>query len=149
MGYGIIGAMAVKLGRPDHYVVSMSGDGAFQMSIHELGTAVQIGTPVTWVVLDDSSFGWVQWIQRRNPGSQIVATEFEPHVDLVAIAKACGCSAERLADSRDLRAALERAKSANDAGQPHVLVIPIDQAHHHAEFDRFHDFEPAPGSATA
>jgi acetolactate synthase I/II/III large subunit len=149
MGYGIIGAMAVKLGRPDHYVVSTSGDGAFQMSIHELGTAAQIKTPVTWVVLDDGAFGWVQWIQRRNPGSHIVATEFEPHVDLVAIATACGCSAERLSDSRNLRAALERAKAANDAGKPHVLVVPIDQAHHHVEFDRFHDFEPAPGSATA
>lgn len=149
MGYGIIGAMAVKLGRPDHYVVSTSGDGAFQMSIHELGTAAQIKTPVTWVVLDDSAFGWVQWIQRRNPGSQIVATAFEPHVDLVAIAEACGCSAERLTDSRDLQAALERAKAANDAGKPHVLVIPVDQGHHHAEFDRFHDFEPAPTSAIA
>jgi acetolactate synthase I/II/III large subunit len=149
MGYGIIGAMAVKLGRPNHYVVSTSGDGAFQMSIHELGTAAQIKTPVTWVVLDDGAFGWVQWIQRRNPGSHIVATDFEPHVDLVAVATACGCSAERLSDSRNLRAALERAKAANDAGKPHVLVVPIDQAHHHVEFDRFHDFEPAPGSATA
>ena len=149
MGYGVIGSMAVKLGRPDHYVVSTSGDGAFQMSIHELGTAAQIGTPVTWVVLDDGAFGWVQWIQRREPGSQIVATTFDPHVDLVEIAKACGCGSERLADSRDLRAALERAKAANDAGKPHVLVVPIDQSHHHAEFDRFHDFEPAPGSATA
>jgi hypothetical protein len=44
---------------------------------------------------------------------------------------------------------MERAKAANDAGRPHVLVVPIDQSHHHAEFDRFHDFEPALGSATA
>jgi acetolactate synthase-1/2/3 large subunit len=149
MGYGVIGAMAVKLGRPDHYVVSTAGDGAFQMSIHELGTAAQIGTPVTWVVLDDGAFGWVQWIQRRDLDNRIVATDFEPHVDLVKIAEASGCSAERLTDSRDLRAALERAKAANDAGKPHVLVVPIDQSQHHAEFDRFHDFEPAPNSATA
>jgi acetolactate synthase-1/2/3 large subunit len=149
MGYGVIGSMAVKLGRPDHYVVSTTGDGAFQMSIHELGTAAQIKTPVTWVVLDDGAFGWVQWIQRRDLDDRIVATDFEPHVDLVAVAKASNCEAERLADARDLRAALERAKAANDAGRPYVLVVPIDQAHHHAEFDRFHDFEPAPGSATA
>ena len=149
MGYGVIGSMAVKLGRPDHYVVSTSGDGAFQMSIHELGTAAQIGTPVTWVVLDDGAFGWVQWIQRRDLHDRIVATDFEPHVDLVKIAEASGCSAERLSDSRDLRAALERAKAANNAGKSHVLVVPIDQSQHHAEFDRFHDFDPAPNSATA
>jgi acetolactate synthase-1/2/3 large subunit len=149
MGYGVIGSMAVKLGRPDHYVVSTSGDGAFQMSIHELGTAAQIKTPVTWVVLDDGAFGWVQWIQRRDLDDRIVATDFEPHVDLVAVAKASNCEAERLTDAGHLHAALERAKAANDAGKPYVLVVPIDQSHHHAEFDRFHDFEPAPGSATA
>ena len=149
MGYGVIGAMAAKLARPDHYVVSTSGDGAFQMSIHELGTAAQNKLPVTWVVLDDGAFGWVQWIQRRELDDRIVATDFEPSVDLVAIARASGCSAERLENASDLRAALERAKAANDAGKPHVLVVPIDQSHHHAEFDRFHDLEPAPGSATA
>jgi len=25
--------------------------------------------------------------------------------------------------------------------------VPVDQAHHHAEFDRFHGFEPAHDSA--
>lgn len=149
MGYGIIGAMAVKLAKPDHYVVSTSGDGAFQMSIHELGTAAQVGAAVTWVVLDDGAFGWVQWIQRRELDNRIVATDFEPHVDLVTIAQACGCGAERLEKPADLRDALTRARAANDAGQPFVLVIPIDQSHHHAEFDRFHGLEPAPGSAIA
>jgi acetolactate synthase-1/2/3 large subunit len=149
MGYGVIGAMAAKLARSDHYVVSTSGDGAFQMSIHELGTAAQNNLPVTWVVLDDGAFGWVQWIQRRELDDRIVATSFEPSVDLVAIARASGCSAERLENASELRAALERAKASNDAGKPHVLIVPIDQSHHHAEFDRFHDLEPAPGSATA
>lgn len=149
MGYGVIGAIAAKLARPDHYVVSTSGDGAFQMSIHELGTAAQNILPVTWVVLDDGSFGWVQWIQRRELGNRIVATDFATATDLVAVAKASGCSAERLQEASDLRAALGRAKAANDAGQPHVLVVPVDQSHHHAEFDRFHNLEPAPGSATA
>jgi acetolactate synthase-1/2/3 large subunit len=149
MGLGVIGAMAVKHACPEKYVVSTSGDGAFQMSIHELGTAAQLKAPVTWIVLDDAAFGWVQWIQKREPGSHIVATTFDPSIDIVGVARACGCSAERLADSHDLRGAMERAKAANDAGRPHVLVVPIDQSHHHAEFDRFHDFEPALGSATA
>lgn len=149
MGLGVIGAMAVKLACPDRYVVSTTGDGAFQMSIHELGTAAQLKTPVTWVVMDDAAFGWVQWIQKREPGSHVVATSFEPSIDIIGVAEACGCSAERLASPRDLQAAMERARAANDAGRPHVLVVPIDQSHHHAEFDRFHGYEPAPGSAIA
>lgn len=148
MGYGIIGAMAVKLALPDHKVVSISGDGAFQMSIHELGTAAQNNLGVTWVVLDDASFGWVQWIQKRDLDDRIVATDFNPPVDLVAIARASNCEAERVQHPDELGPALERAVAANARNIPYVIVVPVDQSHHHAEFDRFHGFEPAPGSAT-
>jgi len=41
------------------------------------------------------------------------------------------------------------ARQANADGKPFVVAVPVDQAHHHAEFDRFHGFEPAVDSATA
>nr|MBA2595653.1 thiamine pyrophosphate-binding protein [Chloroflexia bacterium] len=148
MGYGIVGAMAAKLARPGRQVVCTTGDGAFQMQLHELGTAVQEGLAVTWVVCDDSAFGWVQWIQKRTEGP-IVATQFAPGTDLVAAANAAGIEAIRVISADGLRPALEAAKQANAAGRPFVVVAPVDQAHHHAEFDRFHGFEPAAGSATA
>jgi acetolactate synthase-1/2/3 large subunit len=146
MGYGIVGAMAVKLARPDRQVVCTTGDGAFQMQLHELGTAVQEGLAVTWVVLDDSAFGWVQWIQKRTEGP-IVATQFAPGTDLVMAANAAGIEATRVASPDGLRPALEAAQAANAAGRPYVVVAPVDQAHHHAEFDRFHGFEPAADAA--
>jgi acetolactate synthase-1/2/3 large subunit len=146
MGYGIVGAMAAKLARPDRQVVCTTGDGAFQMQLHELGTAVQEGLAVTWVVLDDSAFGWVQWIQKRTE-APIVATQFSPGVDLVAAAKASGIEGIRVEAAGDLVPALEAAKRANADGKPFVVVVPIDQAHHHAEFDRYHGFEPAHDSA--
>ena len=148
MGYGVVGAMAAKLARPDRQVVCTAGDGAFQMQIHELGTAVQEGLPVTWVVLDDSAFGWVQWIQKRTEGP-IVATQFAPATDLVATARAAGIEAVRVERAADLGRALEVARAANASGRPFVVVAPVDQSHHHAEFDRFHGFEPAVDSATA
>jgi acetolactate synthase-1/2/3 large subunit len=148
MGYGVVGAMAAKLARPDRQVVCTTGDGAFQMQLHELGTAVQESLPVTWVVLDDSAFGWVQWIQKRTEGP-IVATRFAPGADLAASARAAGIEAVRVEAADALRGALAAAKAANAAGRPYVVVVPVDQAHHHAEFDRFHGFEPAVDSARA
>jgi acetolactate synthase-1/2/3 large subunit len=148
MGYGVVGAMAAKLARPDRQVVCTTGDGAFQMQLHELGTAVQEDLPVTWVVLDDSAFGWVQWIQKRTEGP-IVATQFAPGADLAAAARAAGIEAIRVESASGLRPALEAAKQANAGGRPFVVVVPVDQAHHHAEFDRYHGFEPAIDSATA
>lgn len=149
MGYGVIGAIAAKLAAPDRQVVCTTGDGAFQMSIHELGTAAQHRLGVTWVVLNDGAFGWVQWIQRRALDGRVVATSFDPPIDVVAIAKASGCDAVRVGSPEELGPALERAKRANADGVPCVVDVPVDQAHHHAEFDRFHGFEPAATSATA
>jgi acetolactate synthase I/II/III large subunit len=147
MGYGIVGAMAAKLARPDRQVVCTTGDGAFQMQLHELGTAVQERLAVTWVVLDDSAFGWVQWIQKRTEGP-IVATQFAPGTDLLVSARAAGIEAIRIESASSLRRTLETARQANAEGRPFVVVVPVDQAHHHAEFDRFHGFEPAVDSAT-
>jgi acetolactate synthase-1/2/3 large subunit len=148
MGYGIIGAMAVKLARPEMKVVCTTGDGAFQMSCHELGTAVQIKLGVTWVVLNDGAFGWVQWIQRRALDNRIVATSFEPPIDILATARAAGCEGMRVESPNQLETALQAALEANSRGMPFVVDVPVDQAHHHAEFDRFHGYEPAPDSAT-
>ena len=148
MGYGIIGAMAAKLAAPDKFVVSTSGDGAFQMSCHEIGTAAQYQIPVTWVVMDDHSFGWVQWIQRRQLDGRIVATQFDPAIDILATARAANIDGVAVAHPSELAAALQQAKAANEAGKPFVVVVPVDQAHHHAEFDIFHGYEPAPDSCT-
>jgi acetolactate synthase-1/2/3 large subunit len=149
MGYGVIGAMAAKLARPDRQVVCTTGDGAFQMAIHELGTAAQEKLPVTWVVLDDGAFGWVQWSQKRGLDGRIVATQFDPPLDVVGVARACGCDGVRVETVEGLEAALEQAKAANAAGVPFVVDVPVDQAHHHAEFDRFQGFAPEPDAARA
>jgi acetolactate synthase-1/2/3 large subunit len=148
MGYGVIGAMAAKLAAPHRKVVCTTGDGAFQMSCHELGTAVQNRLGVTWVVLNDGAFGWVQWIQRRGLDNRIVATSFDPPIDIVATAKAAGCHGRRVESPADLEMALREAIAANEEGIPFVVEVPVDQSHHHAEFDRYHGYEPAADSAT-
>ena len=149
MGYGVIGAMAAKLAAPDRQVVSVCGDGAFQMSMHELGTAAQERLPVTWVVLNDGALGWIQWIQKRKHEGRLVASTFSPGVDVVAIARASGCEAVRVEAADQLLPALRQAQAANARGVPFVVDVPVDQMHHHAEFDRFHDLEPAADAATA
>ena len=148
MGYGVIGAMAAKLAAPERNVVCTTGDGAFQMSIHELGTAAQNKLGVTWVVLNDGAFGWVQWIQKRALGGRVVATDFSPTIDIVAVAKASGSEGIRVKSPQELGRALAKAKRLNADGIPCVVEVPVDQSHHHAEFDRFHGYEPAPDSAT-
>jgi acetolactate synthase-1/2/3 large subunit len=55
MGFGVAGAIGAKLAAPDRKVICTTGDGAFQMFMKELPTAVQYAAPVTWIVLNNYS----------------------------------------------------------------------------------------------
>lgn len=150
MGLGIVGTVAAKIAAPQSKVVCTTGDGAFTMTCHELGTAAQEHIGATWVVLNDGALGWVQWMQRTmSPGGRVFATDLTPPIDVVATAVAAGWEGARVSSPSALAACLEQALEANARGIPFVIDVPVDQAHHHAEFERFHGLEPAPGSGRA
>jgi acetolactate synthase-1/2/3 large subunit len=86
MGMGVAGAIGAKLALPDKKVVCITGDGAFQMHYQELPTAVQYGAPVTWVVLDNRSLGWIKFGQKRL-GGRYIAVDYEVQPDFVQIAQ--------------------------------------------------------------
>lgn len=62
MGYGMPAAIGAQFGRPDSLVVSISGDGGFQMTEYELATAAVHTLPIKIVILDNKYLGMVrQW----------------------------------------------------------------------------------------
>lgn len=138
MGFGVAGAIGAKLARPDYAVVCTTGDGAFQMGMHELPTAVQERAPVTWVVFNDRALGWPRWTQRTALGGRVVATEFAAPFDVVAVGRAAGCWAERVSHPAELAPVLERARRANEDGLPAVVDVHVDSDEHHPGFDEFH-----------
>jgi acetolactate synthase-1/2/3 large subunit len=125
MGMGVAGAIGAKLARPDKKVVCITGDGAFQMHYQELPTAVQYGTPVTWVVLDNRSLGWIKYGQKRL-GERYISVDYQVQPDFAQLARACSCYGERIEKPEDIRGALERALQANENGQPAVLAFTVD-----------------------
>lgn len=138
MGLGVAGAIGAALARPDWYVVCTTGDGAFQMAMHELPTAVEQRLRITWVIFDDHALGWPRWTQRTALGGRVIATEFAATFDFVAVARGTGCYAERVEQPEELAPALERARRANDAGQPAVIDVVVDSEEHHPSFVEFH-----------
>jgi len=125
MGMGVAGAIGAKLARPEADVVCITGDGAFQMHYQELPTAAQHGAPVTWVVLDNRSLGWIKFGQRRL-GERYIATDFDVQPDFAQLAQACGCYGENVERPEAVRGALGRALRANQNGQPAVLAFTVD-----------------------
>lgn len=136
MGFGVAGAIGAKLAAPDKRVVCVTGDGAFQMFMKELPTAVQYHAPVTWVVLDNNCLGWPKHHQRVN-GERYIATDFEAQPDFVAVANANACYGERVTEPAGIRPALERARAANDKGIPAVLDFIVEPWEFGPGFYRF------------
>ncbi|MEI6241106.1 MAG: thiamine pyrophosphate-dependent enzyme [Planctomycetia bacterium] len=57
MGFAVPAALGAKMAQPDHRVVALVGDGAFQMTGMELSTIVKRGLPVVVIVLDNKGYG--------------------------------------------------------------------------------------------
>jgi acetolactate synthase-1/2/3 large subunit len=137
MGLGVAGAVGAKLAHPGAEVVCVTGDGAFQMFMKEIPTAVQYNAPVLWVVLDNSSLHWVKWIAKAT-GERYLAVDFEAQPDLVAVAAASGAHAERIESPGEVIDALRRARTALEQMRPAVLVCGIDTWDYPEGFVEFH-----------
>ena len=80
MGFGLPGAIAAKLARPDLPVVCMIGDGCFQMTCGEVAVAKRMGITLPVVVLDDKWLALikVKQIRRQFPlyGTELQAEDY-------------------------------------------------------------------------
>jgi acetolactate synthase-1/2/3 large subunit len=137
MGGGCSAAIGAKLAMPERDVVCTVGDGAFQMFMKELATAAQFRAPVTYVVLNNFSLGWIKWGQ-RNRGNRIISTDYQVQPDFVRIAEANQCYGERVENSKDIRPALQKALEATRAGVPAVLDFVVDGWDFAPGFERFY-----------
>jgi acetolactate synthase-1/2/3 large subunit len=137
MGLGVAGAIGAKLAVPDKKVICTTGDGAFQMFAKELPTAVQYGAPVTWIVLNNFSLGWIklhQWANRER----YIAVDFQAQPDFAKMADACGCYGEQVTEVADIRGALERGMKRNQEGVPAVLDFVVEPMDFPEGFKEFH-----------
>lgn len=119
MGMGVVGAIAAKLTKPEKKVVCVVGDGAFQMYMKELPTAVQYKAGCTWVVLNNYAFGWIKYNQQKYAGWDVSTFKVQP--DFVKWAEACNCYGQKIEKPSGIRPALEKALKLNEKGIPAVL----------------------------
>jgi acetolactate synthase-1/2/3 large subunit len=137
MGGGCSAAIGAKLAAPEKNVVCPTGDGAFQMFMKELPTAVQHRAPVTYVILNNFSLGWIKFAQ-KNRGNRFIATDFKTQPDFSQIALANQCYGQRVERPEDIRPALERALKATRQGIPAVLDFVVDGWDFAPGFKRFY-----------
>lgn len=131
MGMGVVGAIAAKLTKPEKNVVCVTGDGAFQMYMKELPTAAQYKVGCTWLVLNNSAFGWVKHHQVTAVGWNTSTFQVQP--DFAKWAEACQCFGRRVEKASEIKPALEAALKANKEGKPAVVDVAVGLEMSHFE----------------
>ena len=125
MGFGVAGAIGAKLAAPNKNVICTTGDGAFQMFMKEIPTAVQYNAPVTWIVLNNYSLGWIK-LHEKAAGDRYIAVDFEVQPDFASVAEASGCYGQKITSPDEIRPALETAYDKNQNGIPATLDFIVD-----------------------
>ncbi|WP_289043839.1 biosynthetic-type acetolactate synthase large subunit [uncultured Olleya sp.] len=123
MGFGLPAAIGAKMAAPDREVISISGDGGYQMTIQELGTIFQQKVPVKIVVLNNEFLGMVRQWQQLFFDKRYASTEMT-NPDFVAIAKGYFIEAEKVTKREDLKDAV--AKMINTDG-PYFLEVCVEK----------------------
>ncbi|HET6316384.1 MAG TPA: thiamine pyrophosphate-dependent enzyme, partial [Chloroflexota bacterium] len=123
MGYSVPAAIAARLARPEHPVVSLVGDGGFLMTGTEIETAVRERVPIVVLVYDNAQYGTIRAHQQReHPGRQI-ATALGP-VDFAAMARALGADGVTVRDEQEFGPLLLDALRSSTPSVLHLRVDP-------------------------
>ncbi len=106
IGYGLPGAIGAALGAPGRKVVSITGDGGFNMMLGELETARRLNLAFTIVVINNAASGYVKALQHLmyGPGSYHASDLAE--TNYARIAEAMGVRGIRVEHPSTLAAAL-------------------------------------------
>jgi acetolactate synthase-1/2/3 large subunit len=111
LGYALPAAIGVATARPGGRTVVLAGDGALGYAVGELATVAELGLPVTVIVLNNRSLGWIRWYRRITFGRGWEGEDFSD-VPFADVARAFGLAGERVTEPGRLAAALRTAWSA-------------------------------------
>jgi acetolactate synthase-1/2/3 large subunit len=114
MGFGFPAAIGAQFACPDKTVISISGDGGFQMTLFELATAAIHKLPVKIVVLNNHYLGMVrQWqelfFDDRKSGVDLVGNP-----DFCKLAAAYGIPSVNIKRPADVTRMVKKALAYND-----------------------------------
>ncbi|MBI0329742.1 ubiquinone-dependent pyruvate dehydrogenase [Burkholderia plantarii] len=100
-------ALGAQAAQPDRQVVALCGDGGLSMLMGELLTARQQQLPLTLVVFNNSSLGFVS--MEMKAGGYLDDDTRLADTDYAAIARGAGIEAIRVEQAEDLEGALKEA----------------------------------------
>jgi len=122
VGFGYPAGLGAKIACPERKVVSIVGDGAFSMSVHEVMTAVQEKLPTVCLILNNFAWGAEKANQMHFYDARYIGTNLI-NPDFAKVAEAMGARGVRVENPSEIGQAM---KSAFESDRPFVIDILVD-----------------------
>jgi benzoylformate decarboxylase len=105
LGHGLPAAVGVALARPGRKVIGLLGDGSAMYSIQGLWSAAELGLPIAFIIVNNSSYRALEEFGRHFDIKELPGVRL-PHLDFCALAAAQGVAGIRVRQVQELDAAL-------------------------------------------
>ena len=112
MGAGVPAALAAKSIYPNRQVICFAGDGDFQMSASELGTAMQEGLKPIILIHNNGSYGTIRMHQEMRYPKRVSGTNLK-NPNFKCIAEAYNFGYSKITNLSEFKVAFEKAKTIN------------------------------------
>ena len=123
MGFALPAAIGAKMAAPQRDVVSIIGDGCFQMTIQELGTIAQENLPVKVVILNNNFLGMVRQWQELFFDCRYSFVDLK-NPDFVKVSEGFGVTASKVDEREHLDEAIETMLRHDG---PYVLEVTVEK----------------------
>jgi len=109
MGFGLPASIGAQVGKPDHLVFDIAGDGSIQMNIQEFATIRNHKLPVKILVLNNGYLGMVRQWQELFFDKRYANTNLQDNPDFVRIAEAYDIKGLRITKKAEVKKTLQEA----------------------------------------
>ena len=132
LGWGMGGALGVKLAAPERPVVAVVGDGSSMMTVQALWTAANAGIAVVYVICNNAAYRVLklnmnlyqtQILGKAAAESEYIGMDFPTPLNIAGMAEAMGVYGRRIVDAGEVGPALREAVG---MGRAVVLDVAID-----------------------
>ncbi|WP_232695772.1 biosynthetic-type acetolactate synthase large subunit [Brevibacillus daliensis] len=113
MGFGFPAAIGAQMAFPERTVISVVGDGGFQMTNQELAILAQYKLPVKIVIINNQCLGMVRQWQEIFYDQRYSSIDLTCSPDFVKLAEAYGVRGMRATTSEEARAVWQEALDYN------------------------------------
>ncbi len=115
MGFAVPASIGAAFGVKDKPIISVNGDGGFQMNIQELITAAAYKLPIKFIIINNSFLGMVRQWQELFHAEKFSFTDLsQSNPDFVKVGEAFGIKSFSTDNPKEVDLLLDKAFSKND-----------------------------------